>query len=136
MRRETLLVEYKEALNHVRALATLMRQDITFVTTVQGAVLAIIGMGFPLRNIAHISLAGLAFFVALVSINSVGRSYKYMAEYMSRIREIEGILGMHLFTRGRAVVGRRVNLSVGAALRIYCGLVVIFWLIMGVISLI
>ncbi len=133
---KVLTMEYQEALAQTRAFATLMRTDVAFATTVQAAILAVIGSHLPLHNIGHTALSVLAFTVAILGINSVDRVYRYMAGYMSRAREIEVRLGLKLITQGHLMTKTRFNLPIATTFKYYYMLLIVFWMIIWAWSLI
>ena len=133
---KVLTMEYQEALAQTRAFATLMRTDVAFATTVQAAILAVIGSHLPLHNIGHTALSVLAFTVAVLGINSVDRVYRYMSGYMSRAREIETKLDLKLIAQGYLVTKNRFNLPIASTFKYYYALLIVFWMIIWGWSLI
>jgi len=113
-----------------------MRTDVAFATTVQAAILAVIGSHLPLHNIGHTALSVLAFTVAVLGINSVDRVYRYMSGYMSRAREIETKLDLKLITQGYLATKTRFNLPIASTFKYYYALLIVFWMIIWGWSLI
>jgi hypothetical protein len=93
--------EYDNALSQLRSYGGHGRQDMVFVTTVQGVVLTIIGSSLPNLNMAGFLLSIIAFLVTLLGINSQRRLNAYMSGYMHRARQIEMKYNMSLVQIGR-----------------------------------
>ena len=93
-------LEYEAALEQYRQLTSLRRQDMTFVTTVQAAVLTIIGTKLLSLDASGFLLSLIAVFVLFLGVNSERRLSGYMAGYMRRAKEIESEYGMQLLSCG------------------------------------
>lgn len=91
-------LEYETAVEQYRHMSSLRRQDIAFVTTVQGAVFSVVGSKLLALDSAALCLSLIAVVVLLVGINSEWRLAAYMKAYMKRIREIEAEYGMSLLS--------------------------------------
>jgi len=82
-------VEYNAALEQYRHYMTVRRTDMAFVTTIQIAILTIIGADIQNLNLSSFLLSLMAFFVLLLGINSELRLATYMLGYKERVIEIE-----------------------------------------------
>lgn len=82
-------VEYQAAMEQYRHYTVLRRQDMAFVTTVQVAILTIIGAKAQSLDFSSFLLSLMAFFVLLLGINSELRLATYMSGYKQRAKDIE-----------------------------------------------
>ena len=96
---ELTTVEYETTLEDYRHFATLRRQDMLFVTTVQGAVLAVIGTRLFSLQPADIILSIIAASVVCFGFNSEKRLSFYMAAQARRARN-RGRARYESFDRG------------------------------------
>jgi hypothetical protein len=85
-------------LEQYRQLTSLRRQDITFVTTAQAAILTIVGTKILDLDASGFLLSLIAVFVLFLGINSERRLSGYMSGYMRRAKEIESEYGMQLLS--------------------------------------
>lgn len=106
-------LEYEAALDHYRHFSSLRRQDMAFVTTVQGAALAILGPELVrLADPRSWLLSLIAVLVLLLGLNSERRASAYMTRFACRAREIESQWGMHLLSSlPQGLPKRRVLIS-------------------------
>jgi hypothetical protein len=102
--------EYEKAIELYLHFSSLRRQDMAFVTTVQAAVLTIIGKNIMNLDLASIILSVIAFFVLLLGFNSERRIAAYMAGYMKRACQIESEYGMTLLSNGADSIKRKIFL--------------------------
>jgi hypothetical protein len=132
---EMVKVEYEQALSQYQSCTVLRRQDMAFVTTAQGAVLAIIGPRLPNLDLSGIVLSLIAFFLLLLGINSERRLSNYMAAYFKRAREIEQQFGLTLVSLGfEEVQKRRSIFSNSIVFPLYYTSLMIAWIIIWVRS--
>lgn len=96
--------EYKLGIELLRHWSTMRRHDIVFVTTIQGAVLTIIGKNLPHLQVADYALTVIAAFVVVLGINSERRLAGYSNGYVRRVQNLELRLGMTLLAEGLAEV--------------------------------
>ena len=99
--------EYEGALAQYRHFASLRRQDMMFVTAVQGAVLAVIKENVFGLTIAHIPLTVAAILVTMLGLNSERRLSAYMCGYMRRAKNIEDKNEMSFLHEGTVEVNKR-----------------------------
>lgn len=132
---ETAKVEYEIALEEWRHYANLRRQDMAFVTTIQGAVLTIVGSKL-LRLDAPGLLSITAFFVLLLGINSERRLSAYMTGYIRRAREIESEHGMSLLPLGwDEVKSRKLLFSNRIVFPLYYFVFILVWVSIWALNL-
>jgi len=81
---EVASTEYEAALEQYRHFTGLRRQDMLFVTAIQGAALTIIGGDLLHMKAAYIALSCIAFVVILLGMNSERRLTAYMGSYARR----------------------------------------------------
>jgi hypothetical protein len=93
-------LEYEAALEQYRQLTSLRRQDMTFVTTAQAAILTIVGSKLLSLDASGFLLSLIAIFALFLGINSERRLSGYMSGYMRRAKEIESEYGMQLLSFG------------------------------------
>lgn len=91
-------VEYQAAMEQYRHYTVLRRQDMAFVTTVQVAVLTIIGAKAQNLDFSSFLLSLMAFFVLLLGVNSELRLATYMSGYKQRAKEIEAENRLNIVT--------------------------------------
>jgi hypothetical protein len=104
-----------------------------FVTTVQGAVLAILGPRLPNLDTSGIVLSLIAFFLLLLGINSERRLSNYMEAYFKRAREIEQQFGLALVSLGFEEVRKRRSIfSNSRVFPLYYSFLMIAWIIIWV----
>lgn len=128
-------VEYEQALGQYQNCTVLRRQDMAFVTTAQGAVLAIIGPRLPSLELSDIVLSLIAFFLLLLGVNSERRLSNYMEAYFKRAREIEQQFGLKLVSLGfEEVRKRRSILSNSTVFPLYYTSLMVAWIIIWVRS--
>jgi hypothetical protein len=128
--------EYEAGLHQFRLMSTLRRQDMAFVTTVQAAVLTIIGSKLLGLGFSGFLLSVIAFFVLLLGLNSERRLAAYMAGYLARVRKIEGEYGMKMFSHAwQETLKRRFLISNARIFPIYYGIFIFAWLIIWVWNL-
>ncbi len=76
------------------------RRDMAFITTAQGAVLAIIGKNLLSMSLAYFLLSVIAAFLLLTGLNNERRMTAYMRGYMKRAKKIQDSLGMTFLSDG------------------------------------
>jgi len=122
-------IEYEQALNFFHNHSQLRRQGIAFVTTVEGAMLTIIGNNLVSMEAPHIALSVIGFFVALLGINNERRLIAFTIGYLKRARKIESVSGMSLLYDGYENMKKKPLLvSNTSAFVIYYVLIVVFWI--------
>lgn len=130
-------VEYENALEQYRHYTSLRRQDMAFVTTVQVAVLTIIGANLRNLDLANLLLSIIAFFVLLLGINNERRLTAYMAGYMKRATQIETDYEMSLLVKGRQeVLNRKLLLSNIVVFQLYYFVFSVVWVVVWVLNVI
>lgn len=90
-------LEYQEAIKLWQDDSRLRRQGLTFSATFQGIIIAFLSRGNIDNPILFISLATLAMFIALLSLNNDKRLCLYMGAYSTRLIEIEKRNNLSLF---------------------------------------
>lgn len=129
-------LEYETALEQYRQLASLRRQDMTFVTTVQAAVLTIIGTKLLELDASGLLLSLIAVFVLFLGINSERRLSGYISAYMRRAKNIEAEYGMSLLTSGiQEVQTMRFLLSNSVIFPLYYSFFILAWIGVWVLNL-
>jgi uncharacterized membrane protein AbrB (regulator of aidB expression) len=126
-------LEYGAALDQYRQLTTLRRQDMTFVTTVQAAILTIVGSKLLSLDTSSFLLSLIAVFVLFLGLNTERRLSMYIAGYMQRAKEIESEYGMKLFSLDRGLQDKKLILSNSVVFPLYycffCGAWFIVWML-------
>ena len=129
--------EYEIGTEHFRHYSSLRRQDMAFVTTVQAAVLTIIGPKLLNLDFSGFVLSSVAFFVLLLGFNSERRLSVYMAGYMRRAKQIESEFGMSLLSDAWSEVrGRRMLFSNARIFPFYYFIFILVWVIIWLINLV
>ena len=129
--------EYEQALGQYQNFTIVRRQDMAFVTTVQGAVLTIIGSKLPHLDLSSFVLSLIAFFILLLGVNSERRLAGYMDAYFKRARELESQFGMSLLSGGlHQVRGRRFLLSNSLVFPLFYLFFMLAWVVIWVRHLI
>lgn len=122
-------VEYDVGLRQYQLNSSLRRQDMAFVTTVQAAVLTIIGSKLLSLDFSGFLLSAIAFFVLLLGLNSERRLAGYMEGYMQRARQIEKEYGMTILSHSwSAVKRRRLLFSNAKVFPVYYCIFILAWL--------
>ncbi len=122
-------IEYDQAMQFFRDHSNLRRQGLAFVTTVQGAILAVVGSNLSTMELPHVTLAVIGFFVAILGINNERRLISFSIGYLRTARQIEKRSGMSLLSDGySAVKERRFIISNTRAFLLYYYLISIFWI--------
>jgi hypothetical protein len=133
---EVAKVEYENALAQYRHYTSLRGQDMMFVTTVQAAVLTIIGPKLPNLDFAYFLLSVVAFFALLVGINSQWRLSAYMAGFMQRAMQIETEYGMSFLSVGKREVDKKKLLRTTAFVFSFYHLIFILaWIVIWIWNL-
>lgn len=128
-------VEYDNAVKQCQLMEGLRRQDMMFTTTVQAAILTIIGVKATHLDLVNFLLTGIAFFVLVLGLNSERRIAKYTAVYMQRAREIESEYGMSLLSLGKSEVQKRKLLFSNSLLfPLYYLIFILAWLIVWLMN--
>lgn len=128
-------LEYESALEQYRQLTSLRRQDMAFVTTVQAAVLTIIGDKLLNLDASNFLLSLIAVFVLFLGLNSERRLSGYMTGYMQRAKDIESEYGMKLITFGRAFKDKKLIISNSIIFPLYYFFFFIAWFIVWMLNL-
>jgi len=128
-------VEYESALEQYRHYTSLRRQDMAFVTTVQAAVLTIIGKNLLSLDASNLLLSVIAFFVLLLGFNSERRITAYMSGYMKRASQIETDHNLSLLVEGQKEVSRRkLLISNTIIFPLYYFVFSVVWVVVWVIN--
>lgn len=129
-------VEYQNALDQYRQYTSLRRQDMAFVTTVQVAVLTIIGTNLLSLDTANFLLSLISFFILLLGINNERRLTAYMAGYMRRANHIEAEHKMSLLTDGKNEVQKRQLLFSNTVIfPLYYFIFVLTWIVIWTMNM-
>jgi len=134
---ESSKVEYENALAQYRYYTGLRRQDMAFVTTVQAAIMSIIGKNLLELNFTDFLLSLIAFFVLLLGINNERRLSAYMTGYMNRAKIIESKYNMSLLEHGwQEIKSRKLLFSNSVMFKIFYIIFIICWFFTWVLNLI
>jgi len=134
---ETAKVEYENALAQYRYYTGLRRQDMAFVTTVQAAIMSIIGKNLLDLNFADLLISIIAFFVLLLGINNERRLSAYMTGYMNRAKIIESKYSMSLLEHGwQEIKNRKLLFSNSVTFKIFYIIFIICWFCAWALNLI
>jgi hypothetical protein len=129
-------LEYETALEQYRQLTSLRRQDMTFVTTTQAAILTIVGTKLLNLDASGFLLSLIAVFVLCLGINSERRLSGYMSGYMRRAKEIESEYGMLLLSFGiQEVKNKKLLVSNSMIFPLYYAFFFIAWLIVWILNI-
>ncbi|NJL40744.1 MAG: hypothetical protein HC840_14355 [Leptolyngbyaceae cyanobacterium RM2_2_4] len=129
-------LEYEAALEQYRQLTSLRRQDMTFVTTAQAAILTIVGTKLLNLDAAGFLLSLIAVFVLFLGINSERRLSGYMSGYMRRAKEIESDYGMQLLSFGtQELKSKKLLISNSVIFPLYYAFFLIAWLIVWILNI-
>jgi hypothetical protein len=129
-------LEYEAALEQYRQLTSLRRQDMTFVTTTQAAILTIVGTKLLNLDASGFLLSLIAVFVLCLGINSERRLSGYMSGYMRRAKEIESEYGMQLLSLGiQEVENKKLLVSNSVIFPLYYAVFFIAWLIVWILNI-
>jgi len=132
---EVASTEYEAALEQYRHFTGLRRQDMLFVTAIQGAALTIIGGDLLHMKAAYIALSCIAFVVILLGMNSERRLTAYMGSYARRARVIESQHGMTLVSDAYASVqGCRFMFSNARVFLLFYVLLLLAWLVIWIVN--
>ena len=129
-------LEYEAALEQYRQLTSLRRQDMTFVTTTQAAILTIVGTKLLNLDASGFLLSLIAVFVLCLGINSERRLSGYMSGYMRRAKEIESEYGMQLLSLGiQEVKNKKLLVSNSVIFPVYYAFFFMAWLIVWILNI-
>ena len=129
-------LEYEAALEQYRQLTSLRRQDMTFVTTTQAAILTIVGTKLLNLDASGFLLSLIAVFVLCLGINSERRLSGYMSGYMRRAKEIESEYGMQLLSLGiQEVENKKLLVSNSVIFPVYYAFFFMAWLIVWILNI-
>ena len=129
-------LEYQTAIEQYQQCTALRRHDMAFVTTIQGAVLTIVGKEFLKPDLWAAVLSGVAFLLLLLGANSERRLAAYMAGYAKRASEIEQKYGLRVLQYGcREVASRRGLFSNGVVFPTYYLLFAAAWAVLWLVHL-
>lgn len=128
--------EYEIAINMFRQFATLRRQDMAFMTTVQAGVLTIVKDNLLVLGSAHFLLTAIAFLVLLMGCNNERRLSAYMLGYMKRARKIEEEFGISVLHDGFDTVKRtRFLISNRWTFPLYYLVFSLLWFVIWILNL-
>jgi len=128
--------EYSRALELFRHFSGLRRQDMAFVTTVQAAILTIIGSKLLSLDFSSFLLSAIAFFVLLLGLNSERRLAAHMSGEMRRARQIEAEYDMSLLSVAYDEVrSRKLLLRNDVVFPLYYFIFIIAWVIIWMLNL-
>ncbi len=123
-------VEYEQALAQDQNCTVLRRQDMAFVTTIQGAALTIVGTKLLRMDTAGVLLSLIAFFMLLLGLNSERRLTSYMDAYSRRARELEEQHRLSLVSCGLDETrGKRLLFSNSVMFPLYYAFLMVCWLV-------
>jgi hypothetical protein len=129
--------EYQAALEMFRHFSNIRRHDLAFITTAQGAVLAIIAKDILNMGLAFFLLSLIAAFLLVTGLNNERRLTAYMRGYMKRAKEIEHNSGMTLLSHGHAEVTRsRCLLSNAVTFPLYYAVFLLTWLLIWIVNVV
>ena len=131
---EVTKAEYDTANSQFIAYSGLRRQDMAFVTTVQAAVLTIIGTKLLALDATGFLLSGIAFFVLLMGFNSERRLSEYMTGNSKRVNEIENYYHMKRSEYVKGKLGKH-SLSNSKTFPIYYSIFIGLWIFIWVLNL-
>lgn len=130
-------VEYTMALAQFRHQSMLRRLDVGFVTTLQVAVLSIIGSNVLTMEAVDMALSVIAAFIVFMGLNNDWRMSAYMTGYLTRAREIEANHSMKLLQSGRDVVESRRRLQRNATVfPMYYILLEVVWVVVWIMNVV
>lgn len=128
-------IEYEIALTQYDHYTSLRRQDMAFVTTVQIAVLTIIGQNLLQLDSVSIVLSIVAIFVLLLGLNNDRRLSLKMAGFKNRAKEIEEAHNLSLISSTTALVSeKKFSISNSIVFLIYYGIFCLSWIAIWVIN--
>jgi|SRR5919205_114550 hypothetical protein len=128
--------EYSSALGLFRHFSGLRRQDMAFVTTVQAAILTIIGSKLLSLDFSSFLLSAIAFFVLLLGLNSERRLAAHMSGEVRRARQIEAAHDMSLLSVAYDEVGsRKLLMRNDLVFPLYYFIFIMTWVIIWVLNL-
>ncbi|HEV2706254.1 MAG TPA: hypothetical protein VGV59_10045 [Pyrinomonadaceae bacterium] len=128
--------EYSNALGLFRHFSGLRRQDMAFVTTVQAAILTIIGSKLLSLDFSSFLLSSIAFFVLLLGLNSERRLAAHMFGEMLRARQIEAEHGMALLSVAYSEVeNRKLLMKNNLVFPLYYFIFIVAWVIIWILNL-
>jgi hypothetical protein len=128
-------LEYSAGLQQYRHYSDRRRQDMAFVTTLQIAILGLLGARLgDLDTLASV-LSVFAGFVALMGMNNESRLSSHMKGYMRRVEEIEREQGMSLLDSDRrSVAEAKWVLRNTFLFRLYYAVILIMWSCVWIIN--
>jgi uncharacterized membrane protein AbrB (regulator of aidB expression) len=129
-------LEYEAALEQYRQLTSLRRQDMTFVTTAQAAILTIIGSKLLNLDASGFLLSLVAVFALFLGINSERRLSGYMSGYMRRAKEIESEFGMQLLSCGiQELRNKKLLISNSIIFPLYYSFFCVAWVFVWILNI-
>lgn len=127
--------EYSSALGLFRHFSGLRRQDMAFVTTVQAAILTIIGTKLLSLDFSSFLLSTIAFFVLLLGLNSERRLAAHMRGEINRAKQIEQEYGMTLLSMAyKEVESRKMLMENNKVFPLYYFIFIIAWVIIWMVN--
>ena len=130
------VTEYTAALEMLRYCSNLRRQDMVFVTTVQGAVISILGNKLLALDIGRFALSWIAFAVVLHGLNSERRNSAYRRGYLARALDLENQLGLLLVHTAKDEIARtRLLASNAYSFNTYYGMLALSWLVLWIVNM-
>jgi len=128
--------EYSRALDLFRHFSSLRRQDMAFVTTVQAAILTVIGSKLLSLDFSSFLLSAIAFFVLLLGLNSERRLAAHMTGEMRRAKQIEKEIGMSLLTIAYDEVrSRKLLMTNDVVFPLYYFVFIVAWVVIWILNL-
>ena len=128
--------EYSSALELFRHFSSLRRQDMAFVTTVQAAILTIIGSKLLSLDFSSFLLSAIAFFVLLLGLNSERRLAAHMSGEMRRAKQIEEEYGMSLLSVAYGEVkNRKLLMRNDLVFPLYYFIFIVAWVIIWILNI-
>jgi hypothetical protein len=130
-------LEYEQELTQYQNCTVLRRQDMAFVTTAQGAVLAIISSKLLVLDLASFLLSLIACFLLILGFNSERRLSSYMKAYSEKARQVEDELGLSLIKTGFSEIrNKRLLFSNSVLFHVYYPLLIFGWVVVWVSNVI
>jgi hypothetical protein len=129
-------LEYQAALEQYRQLTSLRRQDMTFVTTAQAAILTIVGSKILSLDASGFLLSMVAVFALFLGMNSERRLSGYMSAYIRRAKEIESEYGMQLLSFGiQELRNKKLLISNSIIFPLYYSFFLVVWVIVWILNI-
>ena len=128
--------EYETAINQFQHFATLRRQDMAFVTTVQIGILVIVKDRLLTFDLTYFLLTIIAFLVLVMGCNNERRLSSYMVGYMDRARKIEKQFGISVLHIGfEKVQSTKFLISNRTTFPLYYITFILLWIVIWILNL-